>query len=80
MVYNGSKSGLNQALYFYWFPLPKVTTMFNILMNGYWNADEEYGEITLNFSMHSSICKYAGVDLDHIFDKNKDICGKLFGK
>ena len=43
MVYDGSKSSLNKALYCYWFSLPKVTTMFNSLMNGYWSVDNDYG-------------------------------------
>ena len=79
MVYNGSKSGLNDALYCYWFPLPKISTMYNSLMNDYWSSDEDYGEMFLNFPMHKSISKYSGVYLGDVYEGNKDYQNKIFG-
>jgi hypothetical protein len=44
MVYDGSRSGLNEALWAPWFALPMVDAMTRGLLTGYWCADNDYGE------------------------------------
>ena len=70
MVYDGTKSGLNDALYSPWFALPTVDTMARWVMAGSWLADNDYGEQFLNFPLHPDLRKYCGVDLSQLFDED----------
>ena len=63
MVYDGSKSGLNDALWAPWFALPAIDNMARWVVVGSWLADNDYGEQFLNFSLHSDLPKYCGVNL-----------------
>ena len=69
MVYDGTKSGLNDALYSPWFSLPTIDTMIRWVMAGSWLADNDYGEQFLNFPLHPDLRKYCGVDLSQLFDE-----------
>jgi hypothetical protein len=68
MVYDGSKSGLNDAIWAPWFALPAVTEMSRTVLPGYWCVDNDYSEMFLNFPLHEELQKYCGVDLLQIFD------------
>ena len=63
MVYDGSKSGLNDLLWAPWFALPTIDTMTRWTLAGTWLADNDYGEMFLNFPMHPDLQKYCGIDL-----------------
>ena len=52
MVYDGSKSGLNDALWTPWFALPTIDSMARWVVAGSWLADNDYGEQFLNFPFH----------------------------
>jgi hypothetical protein len=81
MVYDGSKSGLNNSLFAPWFALPMVDAMVRSLMPGYWCADNDYGKQFLNFNLHEEIQAYCGVDLSQLFPEDVDpITGILYGK
>jgi hypothetical protein len=67
MVYDGSKSGLNEALWAPWFALPTVDAMTRGLLPGYWCADNDYGEQFLNFNLHKDLQLYCGIDLSQLF-------------
>ena len=67
MVYDGSKSGLNDALWAPWFPLPTAESFFDVLMPGYWLSDNDMGDFFLNFPMHQSLQSYCGVDVSELF-------------
>ena len=67
MVYDGTKSGLNDALYSPWFALPTVDTMTRWVLAGSWLADNDYGEQFLNYPLHPDLRKYCGVDLSQLF-------------
>ena len=41
MVYDGSKSGLNEALYAPWFSLPTIGTMVRWVVAGAWLVDND---------------------------------------
>ena len=67
MVYDGTKSGLNDALFSYWFALPTVNSMVRWVVAGSWLADNDYGEQFLNFPLHPDIRKLCGVDLSKLY-------------
>lgn len=66
MVYDGTRSGLNDALWAPWFALPRVSTMCGTVGAGTWCGDNDYGEMFLNFPMHPELRQYAGVDLTQL--------------
>jgi hypothetical protein len=71
MVYDGSKSGLNKALWAPWFSLPTIDTMSRWVLAGAWLADNDYGDFFLNFPLHADLQKYCGVDLTQLFPELK---------
>lgn len=71
MVYDGSKSGLNDALFSPWFALPTVDTMARSLLPGTWLADNDFGEQFLNFPMHPQLMKFCGVDLSQLLPEER---------
>ena len=72
MVYDGSKSGLNEALFAPWFHIHTVDMMCRSLLPGYWCADNDYGEQFLNFNLHPMLQKLCGVDLTQLMGKSGD--------
>jgi hypothetical protein len=71
MVYNRSKSGLNKALWAPWFSLPTIDTMSRWVIAGSWLADNDYGDMFLNFPLHAKLQKYCGIDLTQLFPNMK---------
>jgi hypothetical protein len=55
MVYDGTKSGLNEVLWAPWFPLPMIDSFLQSVEPGTWMADNDVGEMFLNFVLHKSI-------------------------
>jgi len=78
MVYDGSKSGLNKALFAPWFYIHSVDMMCRSLLPSYWCADNDYGEQFLNFNLHPELQKYCGVDLTQL--TNVTPTGDVFGQ
>lgn len=77
MVYDGTKSGLNDALWAPWFPLPTATTHLKIVDQGSWMSDNDAGEFFLNWMMDSRVRKLCGVDLTHfVSDSEKSTKSK----
>jgi hypothetical protein len=80
MVYDGSKSGLNDALWAPWFCLSTVDSMTRGFLPGYWCADNDYGEQFLNFNLHKDLQPYCGVDLSQLLPVEvRDVTGKILG-
>ncbi|KAL7559903.1 hypothetical protein ACA910_007271 [Epithemia clementina (nom. ined.)] len=67
MVYNGTKSGLNAALYAPWFALATVDAMLRSVDVSTWLADNNFGEMFLNFGLHPKLRVYAGIDHTALF-------------
>jgi hypothetical protein len=63
MVYDGTASGLNEALWAPWFTLPTVESHLRVVEPGTFMADVDLGEMFLNFFLDERIRRYAGVDL-----------------
>ena len=63
MVYDGTKCGLNDAVWIPSFFLPSVQTHLRAVEEGTYMCDVDVGEMFLNFMAHPSLRKYLGVDL-----------------
>ena len=71
MVYDGSKSGLNDRLWAPWFPLPTIDWSIRALKPGYFMADNDVGEMFHNFMLDENIRKFCGLDLSVYFKDDK---------
>lgn len=71
MVYDGTKSGLNQVLWVPWFPMPTIETHLRSVEAGTFMADVDIGEMFLNFVLHENIRKFCGVDLTLYFGEER---------
>jgi hypothetical protein len=67
VVYNGTKSGLNDCLWAPWFRLPTIEQHLRAMRPGTFLADLDIGEQFHNFVMHVNLQPYAGVDVTAFF-------------
>lgn len=67
LVYDGTKSGLNKAVWSPWFPLPTVEAHLRCVEAGSYMGDIDIGEMFLNFMLHQRMQQHAGVDLTPFF-------------
>ncbi|KAL7574179.1 hypothetical protein ACA910_014856 [Epithemia clementina (nom. ined.)] len=72
MVYDGTKSGLNAALFAPWFSLATVNTMLRSVYHDTGSADNDFGEMFLKFWLHPELRRYAGIDLTTLFKDKLD--------
>ena len=72
MVYDGTKSGLNDCLYAPWFPLPDAEVLVRTLDTGYWCVDNDYGEMFLNFWIHPELQEYSAMDFTPIYGRKEN--------
>ncbi|KAL7562726.1 hypothetical protein ACA910_013228 [Epithemia clementina (nom. ined.)] len=70
MVYDGTKSGLNDRFFAPWFPLPNAEILINTLDDGFWCVDNDYGEMFLNFWLHPDLAQYSGMDFTASYGKH----------
>ena len=68
VVYDGSKSGLNDKMWAPSFPVPTANSMLRLQEPGTWNVDLDVGEHFLNFMMPHDIRLYVGIDVTPLFD------------
>lgn len=67
MVFNGTTSGINDATHAPWFPLPTIESHLRSVEIGTWLADEDLGEMFLNFLLDLRLRGYTGVDITIYF-------------
>ena len=72
MVYNGTSSGLNDALWAPHFGLPLLDHTLRSLLPGYHQADLDVAEMFLCFNLHPDMRPYAGVDVTHVQNHPKN--------
>eukprot|EP00536_Pseudo-nitzschia_multiseries_P008909 jgi/Psemu1/21777/gm1.21777_g len=72
IVYGGTKSGLNDALYAPWFALPTVDSMLQWVVAGTWLADKDYDKQFLSFLLHPDLRKYCGIDHSQLLASSSD--------
>jgi hypothetical protein len=69
MVYDGTKSGLNDCIWVPRFPLPTVGTHLRAVESETHMGDMDVGETFLNFVLHESMQALCGVNLTQFFGK-----------
>ena len=67
MVYDATKSGLNDSVWAPWFQMPTVESHLRSVEAGTYMADCDVGEMFLNFMLEPRLRLHAGVDLSKIF-------------
>lgn len=67
MVYDASRSGLNQALWAPNFVLPTVDMLVRGVQESTWMGDLDISEMFLNFCLHPKLQPFCGVDLKPYF-------------
>eukprot|EP00978_Attheya_sp_CCMP212_P035281 scaffold152493_cov59-Attheya_sp.AAC.1 len=71
MVYDGTKSGLNDCLFAPWFALPTMNTMFRSLDVDFWCADNDFLDNFLNYLIGKELRVYCGIDVDILLKDEK---------
>ncbi len=71
IVFDGSKSGLNAAIWAPSFTLPTVESLLPMLEPGTWQGDIDVGEMFYNYMLDPSIRAYCGVDVDPYLRKEQ---------
>ena len=67
MVYDATRSGLNQAVWTPWFPMPTIISHLRSVVAGTFMSDCNVGEMFLNFMLEPKLRPFAGVDLTCLF-------------
>jgi hypothetical protein len=67
MVYDGTKSGLNDAMWAPWFALPTVEAHLRGVGSDTFMGDIDIGDMFHNFMLHERIRRVAGIDLTPFF-------------
>jgi hypothetical protein len=81
LVYDGTRLGLSESVYAPWFALPTINSMSWWVIAGAWLADNDYGEMFLNFPLHPDLRRYCGVVLTQLFPELiKDGKGSVIGQ
>ena len=76
MVFDATKSGLNEALYAPWFALPTVQSLERTVVSGTWMGDDDYGEQFYNFWLHEKAQPFTGIDLTRLIPELREFLGK----
>ena len=72
LVYDGTKSKLNDAVFAPNFFLPFLDSVLMWVNVDSWLADLDLGEMFLNYFLHRSIRAYSGVDLTKLMEGDED--------
>lgn len=67
VVFDGTKSGLNEVIWTPSFSLPSANTLLSALEPGTWMADIDIGEQFYNFLLDPKVRPYCGLDLSPYF-------------
>jgi len=67
MVYDGTKSGLNDSLWAPWFSLPTVESLLRSVGPETYMGDIDIGDMFHNFMLHEGVQKVAGIDITPFF-------------
>ena len=76
MVYDATKSGLNEAVCAPWFAMPTVDTLLQSTTVDSYITDCDVGEILLNFMLEPSVRPHAGIDLTQDFTEEAERNGE----
>lgn len=65
VVFNGTRSGLNDAIWVPSFHLPTIDSLLPALEPGYWQSDIDVGEQFYNFQLDPALQPYCGLDVTY---------------
>ena len=63
MVYDATKSGLNESIWVPGFPLPTIESHLRAVEEGTFMCDLDIGEMFLNFNLHTDLQELSGIDV-----------------
>ena len=72
MVYDGTQSGLNAALWAPYFSLPTVEERLDMIVAGSVLVDNDVGECFHNWVLDERIQPYCGIDLTPVYGEERD--------
>jgi hypothetical protein len=75
LVYDGTKSKLNDHLWAPWFPLPTVESLLRSVGPATWLGDNDIAEQFHNFTLHPGLQPYCGLDLTGLFPEELTALG-----
>jgi hypothetical protein len=67
MVYDDTKSGLNDSMWAPWFALPTIETHLRFVGAGTYLGDIDIGDMFHNFVLHERVQQLAGIDVTPFF-------------
>jgi hypothetical protein len=78
-VFDGTKIGLNAALWAPWLHLPTGDSHLRTLDLSYYCSDNAYGEMFYNFSLHPDLIDFSGIEVTLLFPElaQKNANGEL---
>ena len=77
VVYDGGANGLNDSVWVPSFWMPTVSSLLRMLDDGAVMQDRDIGEMFLNFMLHPSARRFAGIDLRPL-NLSKEECRAAF--
>ena len=72
MVYEGTTSKFNEAVWVPTFGLPTIATLLRGTASGTWMVDLDISDMFLNFMLDKNAHKQVGVDITHLFPEELD--------
>jgi hypothetical protein len=69
VVFDETRSGLNNAIWVPSFHLPTINSLLSSLEPGYWQSDINVGEQFYNFGLDPRLQPYCGLDVTHYMDR-----------
>ena len=70
MVYDATRSSLNQAIWAPWFPMPTIISHLRSVVARTFMSDCNVGEMFLNFMLELKLRPFVGVDLTCLFPED----------
>jgi len=67
MVYDGTKSGLNDSMWAPWFSLPTIEAHLRFVSDTTFLSDLDIGDMFHNFLLHEKVQRLAGIDVTTFF-------------
>jgi len=75
MVYNGTSCGLNDVLWASWFGLPSMDAMTRTVEAQTWAADNDYGDMFMNYWLDNNLRQYCGIDITKLYPEEVKASG-----
>jgi len=76
VVYDGTKSGLTDAVWVPNFYMPSIDSLLMYCSPATWYSDMDLGEMFLNYFMDPKIRPFCGVDVSHFVESSSEVGSK----